>query len=371
MPAPNFTRRAVAALPTALASLLAALGTVAAWAPPSYGWSTPKGTEYSLTVVEGETTEPEIFSPAMTDASVQPSAQVVVSIIHNNILVARQTDSNGNAYLDQVPQPGDVVTLESPAGTLVASVVYDGLPSLDPKVCAGSINFSGQRSADDPVEGGYYSLVSHTNPYGETSWRRTGWGQAQVTSLSGATFAGNFLAPLSIGQTVWASEAYTTKLAGEATFTYSSETQRPVGACPVPPPPPPPPAPAPAPALQGSLLKLVAPSIRALMHSGLMDQVAINQPGTVVEDLYARGGRLPAYASRHRHGKHHPKPLLLARGSGTAGAPGSLWVRLRLTPQGRRALRHARSVHAVLITTLHSSSGATLNLPRRTLWLHR
>jgi hypothetical protein len=35
------------------------------------------------------------------------------------------------------------------------------------------------------VQGGYYTLVLHTNPYGETSVRRTASGQAQVTALVG------------------------------------------------------------------------------------------------------------------------------------------------------------------------------------------
>ena len=45
-----------------------------------------------------------------------------------------------------------------PGGTIVGSVVYDGLPSIDPTVCAGSTNFSGQRSAGQTVEGSYFSM---------------------------------------------------------------------------------------------------------------------------------------------------------------------------------------------------------------------
>jgi hypothetical protein len=46
-------------------------------------------------------------------------------------------------------------------------------------------------------------------------------------------------------------------------------------------------------------------------------------------------------------------------------------VSLKLTSQGRRKLSHVHSVKAVLITTLHSSSGAKLNLGPRTVTLHR
>ena len=67
-------------------------------------------------------------------------------------------------------------------------------------------------------------------------------------------------------------------LAGGATFTYTSENDRPVGACPVPPPPPAPPA---IPALQGSIFKLAHITIHKLLKSGWLDQVSINQPGTV------------------------------------------------------------------------------------------
>ncbi len=131
----------------------------------------------------------------------------------------------------------------------MGSVVYDGLPSMDPTVCAGSTNFSGQRSANEEVEGSFYTLVPHPS---YTAHRRGG--EAQITSLSGGSFAGNFLKPLALGETVRAVEHLKTSLAGGATFTYTSENDRPVGACPVPPAPPPPP---PVPALQGSIFKLV------------------------------------------------------------------------------------------------------------------
>jgi hypothetical protein len=266
---------------------------------------------------------------------------------------------------------GDEVVFESPSGTPIARFAYDGLPSIDPTVCAGSTNFSGQNSSGDVVEGFYVKNVVET-PYHESARPvQKAFGEAQVKSLSGSTFGGNFLKPLEIGEDVGAIESLKTALAGEATYTYTSETERPVGGCPVPPPPyiPPPP-----PVLQGSIFKLASTTILKLLRSGWRDEVTINQPGTVVQDLYLDAGTLPAYAASSK-GKHHkkkaPPALLLARGTATATSAGTLSVLLKLTSNGRRKLKSMHSAKAVLVTTLRSSSGATLNLGRRSVTLHR
>jgi len=349
---------------------LLALGALALPAAPAAANSGHQGPEYSLSIVEGESTQPE-YAIAHTSAHVNPSASVAVSIVRGGIVVARNTGNEG-VWLSQVPQVGDVVTMESPIGSVVGSVVYDGLPAIDPTVCAGLVNFSGQRSAGQIVEGGFYSLTLVTDPYGHSSLHQTSSGQAQVTVLSGPSFAGAFLAPLAIGQTVWATESLQTPLAGNATFTYSSENDRPVGACPLPPAPPAPPPPPPA--LVGALAKFLrTATLHRLFTLGLLNQVTINQPGTVTEDLYQQGGAMPAFASavKHsRHRKHKPPALLLARGSASAGAAGTVSVVLHVTALGRRALRHAKHVSAVLVTTLRSTGGATLTLERRAVTLH-
>jgi hypothetical protein len=319
--------------------------------------------EYSLSIVEGESTLPE-EALAHTSADVQPHASVAITITRGGIPVARTSGNDGDAWMSQVPQPGDIVTLESPIGTPVGAPIYDGLPSLDPTVCAGSANFSGQRTGVDPVEGGFYTLVPH-NPY---SPHRVGVGQAQVTVLSGSSYGGGFLTPLALGQTVWASESLQTQLATGAVFTYSSENDRPVGACPAPPSPPPPPPPPPA--LQGSVFKLARTSIHKFLHSGLLDQVTINQPGTVIQDLYLQNGKLPAFASSR--GKHHARKLppaqLVARGSASAKSAGTVNVLIRATPRGRRLLSHRGQVRLVLVTTLRSATGK-LTLAHRTVTL--
>jgi hypothetical protein len=270
-----------------------------------------------------------------------------------------------------VPQVGDVVTLESPVGTVRGAVVYDGLPSLDPTVCAGSTNFSGQRSAGETIEGGWYTVVPHPSYFA----RRDG-GMAQVQVLSGPNFQGGFLNPLASGETVFAVESLVSPLAGGATFVYSSENDRPVGACPVPPRPPPPPPPV---VLVGSIAKLARISIHGLIHSGWRSQVRINQPGRIVEDLYLHGGTLPAFAAAGKHSlkgtgtRHHRKPpaVLLALGTATAAVAGTVTITMHLTSQGRHVLRHARSAKVVLLTTLTARSGARLTLEPRALTLHR
>ena len=321
----------------------------------------PSVTEYSLSIVEGESTHPK-HSILSTQGWTNSRTRVVISIIHAGLVVATESGSEG-AWMQQVPEVGDDVTLEV-GGTLVASVIYDGLPTTEVTVCAGSENFSGQRSAGEEVEGADYSFKSF--PTDEPLPAE----QAQVTVLAGANFAGNFLKPLAIGETVRVKESYKTTLASGAVFEYSSENQRPVAACPVPPAPPSPPVVV-LPALQGSILKIKHASIRSLLRSDWLSEVDINQAGTVTEDLYAQGGTLPAHASSvskaHKH--HKPAPaLLLARGVASASAPGTVGVVLHLTSRGRSVLRHDRRIKAVLITTLRNANG-TLTLARRSLTL--
>jgi hypothetical protein len=326
-----------------------------------------KAPEYSLSIVEGETTLPE-HPIANISGRAAPRASVAVSIIRGGTVVARSTGTEGGAWMSQVPQVGDLVTLESPVGSTVQAITYDGLPSMDPTVCAGSTNFSGQRSGALEVEGEHYLQVQHPS-YVATRSK----GHAQVTGLVGSSFSGNFLTPLALGETVRATEFVQTTLASGAIFSYSSETDRPVGACPAPPPPPPPPPPPLA--LQGSIFKFARTTIHRFLKSGWLDQVMINQPGTVVQDLYLKDGKLPAFASS-RKGKHHgrkvvPAAQLVARGSTTAKSAGTVSVLIRVTAKGRRLLSHRKQVQMVLVTTLRSNTGAKLNLARRTVTLHR
>jgi hypothetical protein len=357
-------------------TLLLALLAICAVAAPA-GANSPSP-EYTLSITEGETTQPEhsIISTVGTVDSEEEHVSVAVSIIRGGIEVSRSSGEHGYAGMSSIPAPGDVVSLESPTGPkghpggqIVGSFVYDGRPSIDPTVCAGSVNFSGQRSSGQTIQGGDFLDVP--GPYG--GFERWNAHQAQITLLSGTTFGGDFLNPLASGETVWASESLETPLAGGAVFTYESENVRPVGACPPPPPPPPPSPPAP-PALQGSIVKLARTTIHRLLKFGWADLVTINQPGTVVQDLYLQNGKLPAFASSKkakRHVHRVPPAQLVARGSATAKAPGTVNVLIRVTAKGRRLLRHRSRVRLVLVTTLHSNTGAKLNLARRTVTLRR
>jgi hypothetical protein len=345
----------------ALCAQLAALAAGASLAVPAVAGEPSKAPEYSLSVVEGADTQPE-DSIEHVSASVNTKAEVAVSITHNGLVVAKQS-GEGGVWLSQVPQVGDIVTLESPG--FVTAVTYDGLPSLEPTVCAGSTNFSGQRTGGYTVEGGYYTVVPHPRYFA----RRNG-GLAQVQVLTGSSFGGDFLSPLVSGETVYAVETLTSPLAGGATFTYSSENDRPVGGCP--PPPPPPPSPPPL-ALAGSFSKFTRILLTKLLRSGWLTHVTINQPGTIVEDLYQHSGVLPAFAatSKHKRPRKEPKALLLARGTDTAKAAGTVTVTMHLTSVGRRLLKHAHSAKVVLIATLTDNSGAKLALERHFLTLHR
>ncbi len=349
--------------PVAL-SLLMGLVLVALGSTPALARSSTP--EYLLEIVEGESTHPN-QAILTTHGSANTRVQVTVSIIHGGIVVARQSNPEW-VWMSQVPEVGDEVTLEV-GGTLIASMIYDGLPSIDATVCAGSANFSGQRTAGPyEVEGGQYSFKAFpTTEPGPLE-------QAQVTVLSGASFGGNFLKPLAIGETVLARETSKTTLASGAIFQYRSENQRPVGACPPPPPPPPAPPVVVLPPLKGSILKLTRASIRNLLKSGWLTEVYIDEPGTVTEDLFAEGGRLPAHASAVSSAKHHRSPppaLLLARGSASTKAAGKVNVVLHPTGKGRSVLKRAARIKAVLITTLRNANGAQLTLSRHTVMLTR
>ncbi len=368
IPIPVFGRASCVALLVSGAGAMCAVS-----AAPAAASEELKVPEYSLSVVEGETTHPEesiLSTSGFVRIPHAKEVQIRLRIEHDGLTVAENTEEGNGPeqgdWLSQVPQVGDTVYLESPVGHIVGSEVYDGLPSMDPTVCAGSTNFSGQRSENEEVEGSFYTVVPHRT---YTAHRRGG--EAQITSLAGSSFSGLFLKAPALGQTVRAVEHLKTSLAGGETYTYTSENDRPVGACPVPPAPPPPP---PVPALQGSVLKLVRTTIHKLLKSGWLDQVTINQPGTVTQDLYALGGKVPAYASAHGRGhghRHKPPALLLARGSASAAAAGQVNVLLRVTAKGRHMLSHSHRVRAVLVTTLKAQSGAKLNLETRTVTLDR
>lgn len=331
-----------------------------------------KGPRYHLKIVEGATTLPEFEHPDSVSAGIENSkTEVVLQLIHGGLAIARDSGKNGEgAWISPGPQVGDEVILESPKGTVISTVVYDGLPTIDPTVCAGSTNFSGENSSGEVVEGYYVKNVLETPYHQSTRPVQKAFGEAQVKTLSGTTFGGDFLKPLEIGEDVGAFESLKTSLAGEATYEYASETERPVAGCPAPPPPViASPLPLVMPPFDGAITKLFSSKIEGLLKFGATDKVTIDEPGTVTQDLYLVGGKLPAFASAHRHSL--PPALLLARGSASTKVAGTVTVHLRLTTKGRSKLKSAHKLKVVLITTLRSSSGAKITLGRRSISLHR
>jgi hypothetical protein len=360
-------RLAIRARSDALSGLLAVgLLVLLAIAPASASaWANSHGTQYTLEVTEGENTIPQYEPVAGTVAKVEPGAPVAVSIVRNGTIVYA-SEGYGWASVPQVPQVGETVVLESPIGHVIGSDVYDGLPTIDPSTCVGSTNFEGENTSGFTVEGSYvtYTVVSAR----KHEWPRSGFGEAQVKSLTGTSFGGNFLAPIAPGATVMVTESLKTALPGEATFTYVSERVEPANAtCPAPPP-----APAPLPLvtpLRGALAVLGHAKIRVILKSGYRDRVSVNQAGTITQDLFLRGGKLPASAASHH--RKTPPALLLARGTAKTSAAGKVSVVLKLTAAGRRKLKSAGSVNAILLTTLRTANGQVDTLAPKSLTLHR
>jgi len=347
-----------------------AVGALAALAlAPAAGASTPHPPRYWLHITEGETTQPkEGVAGVWAGAEHAGGALERVRLVRGGVVID-EGEGRESASLSELPEVGDYVVVESPLNASVGSVAYDGLPSLDPTVCAGSTNFSGQRSGADIVAGSYYSLVPNTGPYGEitSGYHSTAAGQAQVTLLSGSTFGGSFLAPLALGETVAAEESIEVPLGEGKVFTYVSENVRAVGSCPAPPAPPPPPPPPVIPSLRASIAKIVSATVKLVLGHGFKDVVYVNQAGTVTQDLYLADGAVPAYASSVRH--HEPKATLLARGAAKAVKAGDVAVVLHLLAHERRRLHASHSTHAVLVTMVRSTTGVKLNLPRRSVLL--
>ncbi|HTW42305.1 MAG TPA: hypothetical protein VMD79_08315 [Solirubrobacteraceae bacterium] len=334
---------------------------------PAAAWS-GHGTEYTLEVGEGETTLPEFVSVAGTTAKDSQGGQVAVAIIRNGTTVYKSEGNEGYANVPQVPQPGETVVLESPVGHVIGSDVYDGMPTIDPSTCVGATTFEGDNTSGFTVEGSYvtYTLLSAKH----RRYNESNFSQAQVKTLTGTSFGGSFLTPIPSGATVTVKESLKTQLSGEATYTYISERTEPANkTCPTPPPPPPPP-PLVTP-LAGALVALGHTKIHLILKSGYRDHVRINQAGTITQDLYLRGGKLPAVAaSAHKHHKI-PPALLLARGTATSSGAGTVGIVLKLTPAGRRKLKASRRVSAILLTTLRTKSGQIATLAPKSLTFHR
>ncbi len=211
---------------------------------------------------------------------------MAVSITHNGLVVAKQS-GEGGVWLSQVPQVGDIVTLESPG--FVTAVTYDGLPSSEPTVCAGSNNFSGQRT------GGYTASKVVTTQSGPTLGTSPGATAAWLrfrclpdrasaaTSLATRQWRYRLRRRVADFASRWWRDVHLTR----------SENDRPVGGV-----------------RRRLLLRLLRRSRlpgRSRNSRGSRSpscfapdgstHVTINQPGTIVEGLYQHSGILPAFAA--------------------------------------------------------------------------
>jgi len=176
-------------------------------------------TTYELSIVGGSAADGS--SVAGTFAGADSDAPVELVIVHNGAVVV-----SGTNFTTQTPAVGDLVQVQSPPGTTVAQITYDGLPTLDASVCAGSTSFSGQSTPNAPVSGSVYT--SQGTGYGGSGTQQV----AQVGTPSGGSFSGSFLSPITLGETVEANESLDIPLSGGDELFYYSENDRPVGACP-------------------------------------------------------------------------------------------------------------------------------------------
>ena len=76
-----------------------------------------------------------------------------------------------------------------------------------------------------------------------------------------------------------------------------------------------------------------------MLKSGWHAYVTINQPGTVTQDLYLEGGKLPAFAASTKPHKKPRPALLVAHGAVVASSAGTVAVSLKLTKKGRVKLK--------------------------------
>jgi hypothetical protein len=306
----------------------------------------------------------------------QPAA--AVSIVHNGAVAATQSGP-GDAYLTAAPVIGDTVRIEQPPGNPIDSIVYN--LSVDPSTCIGAKTISGQRS-DPGAQVFAYAFVPSEGGFGTYT-------QAQITTLSGSTYAGTFSRALtssdvvSVGETASFTRAY-------GYFEYDESLKTAVGACPQPPPPanvsgpaavvgagpPPPPAKVSGPAgprpPTGSISVNARRALRSFFHKGLTMVVSVDQPGKVVENMFLANGKLPGKASTVGSAKSKRKhgATLIGRGSSKVAKAGAVKVTVRPTRAAKR-LRRKRALKVQLLTTLSNLAGQTTTLPPKRVTLKR
>ncbi len=182
------------------------LGIAAAAAPvPAAAWSEePTAPEYSLSIVEGETTLPGRTDRSPPAATSEPRAEVVAEDHSTTARSWQQgTGSNGDVWLSQVPQVGDVVDARNAVRT-PGRLGRLRRPALDGP--------DGLRRLDEllrtalPGNGSRRRAPTRWCPTPTATRRARPGGEAQVTALSGQSFARQLPDAPGVRQTVQAVE---------------------------------------------------------------------------------------------------------------------------------------------------------------------
>jgi hypothetical protein len=270
-----------------------------------------------------------------------------IELVRGGAVIAR---SSGNPFFYATisvasVNAGDVVNAYR-NNAQIASVTYDGLPTINPDACAGRTSFTGSRNAVSKlVEAGAFTPTVASN--GDDTRSIFSQGNPFTVTLD---------RPLKVGQVAYAATDVTTVSSGN-TLSFGVERQVNVIACPPAPPSPQPPAPLPAKSTTTTTsaptdaqvllavkqaLGATGAKLRTLDLAALAKRKSVALPFTFAEAGTAKL-RLTAKVKR--------KTTVVGSASKTQSTAGAASIPLKLTPAGRALLKHARSIKLTLTCT--------------------
>jgi hypothetical protein len=261
-----------------------------------------------------------------------------LSVVRNNRLVATRYTRRGRLLMLFDPLPGDIYVIHQNGPLALASYRWDGGPSIIGP-CARTREIAGFAPGMTAERGGTFSFLP-----GRYSPRREAGGRIVPRPEGG--YAALLPAPLVVGNLVYAVASQSVpnlfvRVSVEAAVT---------GPC------------RDVTAPFGRLLSIAAIRLRTLLSRGLLMRVRVDEPGRIVQRLYAlRSGGGARGAQR--------RTTLIGTKRVTARRAGTVRVRIRLTRRGRRAARRARRLQ--VRTTLADAAGNTRVVPSRTVRLRR
>jgi len=296
-----------------------------------------------------------------------------LDVVRGGVTVATQTGQSYVAITPFAPQAGDEITLTDLTTSERRTVPVTGRPTFDASLCGAASGFAGDRDEAATV------TVEASLSYGAGDPRNETLTLPQVFG-AGTRFAGSFPTALGADWSVTAKQAR----AVDAVLTVFQAVTRPMGDCPPPAeagPPTPAPAADPAPAAVAAPVKDLLPpgarlalaaalrrpaaAYRALLHGRFAARVSVTEPGLVTQTLYLDdGARLPAATAAGRRAAR--RPTVLGTGRAAATRPGAVEVTVKLSKNGRSALRRRRHVRVALVTVVTDGAGnARVLAPRR------